>query len=254
MRFYLGTHMPHWLNDTTVPLFVSHRRLCNRRRLPRAATRWALDSGAFSEVAGRGRFETTPRQYVRAADRYAAEIGQLDWIAPQDHMCEPWVLARSELANTVIDAQHWTVNNYLELRAHQPVAPLIPVLQGQTLADYYRHVDMYAAAGVNLEAEPLVGVGSVCRRQATRDIAELVAGLHFLRLHGFGVKTSGLGMYGRFLTSADSMAWSYNGRRVQPCPVHGLTSCGNCRHHALEWRKRTVVDHGERPVQLAVAL
>lgn len=52
MRFYLGTHMPHWLNDSTVPLFVSHRRLARYRgALPTAATHWALDSGGFTELA-----------------------------------------------------------------------------------------------------------------------------------------------------------------------------------------------------------
>jgi hypothetical protein len=36
LRFWLGTHQPHWLALTDVPLFVSHRTLAQRRRLPRA--------------------------------------------------------------------------------------------------------------------------------------------------------------------------------------------------------------------------
>lgn len=254
MRFYLGTHMPHWMADTTVPLFVSHRRLRNRRQLPTCAERWALDSGAFTEVAGLGRFETTPAEYVAAVRRYRDEIGQLDWAAPQDHMCEPWVLARSELAATVPEAQRWTVDNYLTLRSLADDLPIIPVLQGQTVADYVDHVDQYAAAGIDLEAEPVVGVGSVCRRQATAEIAEIIAVLsQSLRLHGFGVKADGIARYGWMLASADSMAWSSRGRRIRPCPRRGLTSCANCRHHALEWRDRVLRQTARRdPVAISL--
>lgn len=251
MRFYLGTHMPHWLADSTVPLFVSHVRMRDRRTLPRAATSWALDSGSFSEVALTGGFQTTPRQYVTAVRRYRDEIGRLDWAAPQDHMCEPWVLAKSRLANTVTDAQRYTVDNLLELRQLAADLPIVPVLQGQTVDDYLRHADAYVAAGVDLTAEHTVGVGSVCRRQATGEIAGIVARLaaEGLTLHGFGVKVDGLRRYGWCLTSADSMAWSYQGRRHRPCPHTGVTSCANCRPFALEWRRRATADAAARPVQ-----
>ncbi|MBQ1165928.1 hypothetical protein KBZ21_48900, partial [Streptomyces sp. A73] len=72
----------------------------------------------------------------------------------------------------------------------------------------------------DLAAEPIVGLGSVCRRQATSEINEIVATLHShgLRLHGFGVNTQGLSDYGPSLYSADSMAWSVDGRRNAPLP------------------------------------
>lgn len=254
MMFYLGTHKPQWLRDTDVPLFVSHRILRTRRTLPRSSARWALDSGAFTEVAGLGRFVTTPAEYIAAVRRYRDEIGRLDWAAPQDHMCEPWVLARSELAGTVLEAQRWTVENYLTLRSLAGDLPIIPVLQGQTVGDYVAHVDAYARAGVDLEGEPIVGVGSVCRRQATAEIGEIVGVLsQSLRLHGFGVKADGIARYGWLLTSADSMAWSSRGRRIRPCPRTGLTSCANCRHHALAWRERVMAQCTRRdPVQLSL--
>lgn len=254
MRFYLGTHMPHWLTDTTVPLFVSHRRLRCRRTLPRSRAPWALDSGAFSEVALLGEFETTPAAYVAAVRRYRDEIGRLDWAAPQDHMCEPWILAKSRLASSVPEAQEWTVANLLELRTLAPDLPIIPVLQGQTIGDYVRHADMYDRAGVDLEREPVVGVGSVCRRQATAEIAEIIAVLsQSFRLHGFGVKSDGIARYGWMLSSADSMAWSSRGRRIRPCPRTGLTSCANCRHHALAWRERVMAQTSRRAdVQLSL--
>ncbi len=135
------------------------------------------------------------------------------------------MLARTGL--TVADHQRRTVANLLQLRALWPAelgpCPFVPVLQGWTAADYERCVELYDAAGVDLAGEPIVGLGSVCRRQHTGEIEQLVHVLARLgvALHGFGVKTSGLTRYGHLLTSADSLAWSYAGRRVPGCtPSH----------------------------------
>ena len=253
MKFYLGTHHPHWLADSPMPLFISHRRLKDRRTLPRAQTCWALDSGAFSDITINGAFTTTPTDYINAIGRYQDQIGSLDWAAPQDHMCEPWVLARSTLADTVPRAQHWTVDNYLTLRTLDATLPIIPVLQGQTLDDYRHHIDMYNTAGINLHAEPVVGLGSVCRRQATQEIGHLVAHLSTdLRLHGFGVKLDGLRRYGWALHSADSMAWSYAGRRT-PCPQStSRLNCANCRHYAHTWHTRIDTINHDQAIPLTL--
>lgn len=238
MKFYLGTHMPHWLRDSEVPLFVSHRRLQKDcKTLPyRAATSWALDSGGFTELSMYGEWRTTPQQYVEAVQRYAEHLGNLDWAAPQDWMCEPHMIAKT--GRSVREHQELTIENYLELRDQIPV---IPVLQGWTLADYERCADWYADAGVDLAAEPTVGLGSVCRRQYTDEIGAIVGSLSEFHLHGFGVKGAGIRKYGHLLTSADSMAWSYRGRRITPCPHTGAKTCANCREHALEWRQRALV-------------
>lgn len=81
ISFYLGTHMPNWLETAGVPLFISHRRLSGRRSLPRAAHGWALDSGGFSELSLYGEWRTTPEEYVTAVRRYDTEIGRLEWAA-----------------------------------------------------------------------------------------------------------------------------------------------------------------------------
>jgi hypothetical protein len=237
MAFWLGSHMPHWLEHSAVPLFISHRRLVARRRLPRALGVWALDSGAFSEIAALGHFETSPRAYAAAVDRYAAEIGGLAWAAIQDWMCEPFMTAKTGL--TVGEHQRRTVGSYLDLCTLAPHLPWVPVLQGFTLTDYERCIDLYRQAGIDLVTLPLVGLGSVCRRQATTEITALVTALagYGLRLHGFGVKTGGLHRYGPLLGSADSMAWSYAARHQPPLP--GCTThanCANCLRFALAWR------------------
>jgi hypothetical protein len=237
VRFYLGTHLPSWLASLRVPLFVSHRRLARLRRLPVAATGWALDSGGFSELSLFGAWQTTPAAYARAIVRCRDEIGSLEWAAPQDWMCEPPILAKT--GRSVAFHQAATVASVLDLRAS--VGPLvIPVLQGWQLADYVACAERYRAAGIDLTGEPLVGLGSVCRRQGTGTIAAIVAELagYGLRLHGFGIKTQGLGAYARHLTSADSLAWSYNARRQPPLPGCPHRSCANCARWALAWRDR----------------
>jgi hypothetical protein len=237
-RFYLGTHEPAWLERTDAPLFVSHRRLAQRRRLPRAAGAWALDSGGFTELAMHGGWSTSPATYAAAVRRYRDEIGGLAWAAPQDWMCEPSILARTGL--TVERHQERTVANLVDLRELAPDLPIVPVLQGWTLADYHRCVDQYQRAGVDLQAEPIVGLGSVCRRQATGEIEEIVQSLAALglRLHGFGVKTAGLGRYAEHLVSADSLAWSYDARRSEPLAGCRHRNCANCLAYALAWRDR----------------
>jgi hypothetical protein len=285
--FYLGTHMPNWLEKAGVPLFVSHNRLSKQTDLPRAAHPWALDSGGFTEIKKYGGWRISAEEYATSVRRCRDVIGYMDWAAPQDWMCEPWVIfgknehlgpkhkdyfhgtreARGipddgpdeDLTSAVRKHQHYTVTNYLELRTIAPDLPFIPVLQGWTLDDYLHCLDLYSEAGVNLAEEPVVGLGSVCRRQATSEIDLIASALHArgLNLHGFGVKTRGLAVYAPCLVSADSLAWSFRGRNVRPC-THGLNRLGrpsvseaNCLPFARAWRRR-VLDVLAAPVQLGL--
>lgn len=235
MRFYLGTHRPNWLETADVPLFVSTRTLRDRRTLPAAGTPWACDSGGFTELSMFGEWRTTPREYIHDLRRYRDEIGHMEWAAQQDAMCEPWILERSRLGGTVAAHQRHTIDNYLTLRTLDDTLPIAPVLQGWDMTDYLRHVDQFYAAGIDLEACPVVGVGSVCRRQHSDSIAAVFAALDGLPVHGFGVKAAGIRKYGHLMRTADSMAWSYGGRRVRPCPIRPVASCANCWHHARTW-------------------
>lgn len=292
-RVYLGTHLPGWLGRVSVPLFVSRRRLADMVTLPRARGRWALDSGGFSELQMFGAWQTTPEQYVSEVRHYIREIGNLDWAAIQDWMCEPQVInglvkRRNPKAKRkpAIDLAQWkrwvrslirdgvaprgilrtyytalalgpdavvifhgtglsiqehqrrTVRSYLTLRGLAPEIPWAPVLQGWELADYIRHLEMYRAAGVDLWRMPIVGLGSVCRRQHTEEaeiVVRYLAGLG-LRIHGFGFKVLGLLRVADALTSSDSLAWSYAARNDPPLPdCEGHKNCANCIRYALRW-------------------
>jgi len=238
LAFYLGARQPHWLWRADFPLFVSHRQLARRRRALRPAScRWALDSGGFTELPLHGRWVTPAEDYAAAVAEYAARIGGLDFAAPQDWMCEPFMIARTGLS--VTEHLHRTVDNYLTLRRLTPDLPIMPSVQGWRLADYLACLELYASAGVDLAALPRVGLGSVCRRQSTAEIAVIVIELarRGLRLHGFGVTTGGLHLYGHLLTSADSMAWSYAARRAPALPgCTGHRNCANCLAYATRWR------------------
>lgn len=280
-RFFLGIPEPSWLwkphsGLDGVALFVSRARLARRspnRVMPRALHDFALDSGGFTELKKFGRWRVSPAEYAAEVRRYRAQLGpeRMLWAAPQDCMCEPWVIygknqhlgARHEryfhgtrelrgladgddehdLTTAVRIHQRLTVDNFLELRALAPDVPWIPVLQGWALEDYLHCVRLYEAAGVDLDTVPVVGVGSVCRREDTAEIAEIIGTLSALglRLHGFGVKTDGLAMYGERLASADSQAWSYGYRkrkiRLESC-THKAQTCGYCLDGALAWYRR----------------
>lgn len=244
LRFYLGTHRPNWLWQIhDVPLFISHRVLRDRKsRFPRATTPWALDSGGFTELNMFGGWRTTPEEYVDSVAHYVDELGHLEWASPQDWMCEPWVIAKTGLS--VAEHQARTAENFLTLRDLAPDLPFVPVLQGWELADYHAHADAYAAAGVDLAAEPVVGIGSVCRRQATGQIAHIFDSLQGrgLAMHGFGVKSAGLSQYADSLVSADSLAWSYGARQDARAGIRHCekNTCANCLHFALAWRQKVL--------------
>jgi hypothetical protein len=236
MRFFLGTHHPAWLAQLDVPLFVSRRTLADVKALPRARGAWALDSGGFTELSTYGRWTVSATEYARQVRRFRDEIGGLAFAAPRDFMCEPAICIATGLS--VEEHQERTVADFLELRALAPDLPWIPVLQGWGVADYWRCHERYERAGVDLKVEPLVGVGTVCRRQSMTQAGAILSSLAAdgLKLHGFGFKKTGLRQFSQYLASADSLAWSLNARKNQPLPGHTHASCANCQEWALLWR------------------
>lgn len=165
------------------------------------------------------------------------------------------MLAKTGL--TIREHQKRTVASYHKLTKLAPSIPWVPVLQGWQLDDYLNHVTMYRKSGVTLSALPLVGLGSVCRRQsaeigAATWIVSALSGLG-IRLHAFGFKLTGLRACAHWLTSADSMAWSDQARKesayLPGCTHGGLKyrprlkrvdygNCANCLKYALQWREK----------------
>ncbi|MEV7123949.1 DUF7221 family queuine tRNA-ribosyltransferase-like protein [Kitasatospora griseola] len=253
--FYLGAP-PNWAQDSEVPLMLSANALMNYRlgpRSPLARCRFAVDSAGFSQVGKHGDYlldaDGWGGMVYRLMDRFGAPP---EFASCQDFMCEPQITARTGF--TVAQHQEFTVDSYLYLVEQFPAAPWLPVLQGQRVEEYLEHLAMYEAAGVDLAALPLVGVGSVCRRQGTKEAGHILAELagRGLALHGFGLKVAGLRAYGHLLASADSYAWSYGARRrrvrLAEC-THRAADCRTCRRYALLWRDR-VLSALDAPKQL----
>jgi hypothetical protein len=231
--------MPNWLNQTGMVLFLSRRRLAVRKA-PRATTAWALDSGGFTELSQFGKWTVSPETYVSEVRRWRETIGGLEWAAIQDWMCEPWILEKT--GKSIKEHQARTVESWVTLNKLAPDLPWVPVLQGWEHDDYLDHVEQYRAAGLDLAALPLVGLGSVCRRQDTGMAEELIRALwqSGLRLHGFGFKLKGLVSVAGYLASADSLAWSLNTRKNPPLPGCKHKSCGSCLLWAERWYGRVL--------------
>lgn len=239
MNFLLGIPEPAWLARSEfegVDVFVSERRLGRRVALPRAITRWALDSGGFSELTQFNGWKTTAEQYAARVRRYVDEVGRLIWASPQDWMCEPHMIRKTGLS--VVEHQRRTIDNGLELRELAPDLPWIYVVQGWEPADYFRHVEEYARRGVDLTRESLVGIGSVCRREAMPVAGVIFRGLAEMGLsvHGFGLKKRGVEQNAHVLTSSDSQAWSRRARWADPLPGCRHRNCNYCPRFALQWR------------------
>ena len=90
------------------------------------------------------------------------------------------------------------------------------VVQGWTIKDYLENIDRIKDHGLLTEH---LGIGSVCRRGQNKEIARIIRAVHnnvpsWVKLHGFGVKTSVLrDTDARFyLYSADSQSWDYERR------------------------------------------
>ncbi|WP_433463929.1 DUF7221 family queuine tRNA-ribosyltransferase-like protein [Spirillospora sp. CA-128828] len=252
--FYLGAQ-PHWLGPDSplpgkIPVCVPRGRLTGRATLPRATRRWLLDSRGFTVLSRKqddghyARWDITPQQYVRGRprlrrpDRPHGSRSSMDWI------CEGPV--RANTGFEILEHLRRTVISYLELRWLDPTLPIFPVIQGDAslTVDHHLHcVDMYEQAGIDLTALPLVGVGSVCKLQATARIVDLFAALHHrlggrTRLHAFGVKAQGLAAIAPAVYSADSQAWSKQGRATVkrcPHPDSGVRWEANCPIAAQQW-------------------
>ena len=216
--FFTSVHQVEFLARARRPLLLSRHRFSGedgrspRRTLPRSRVWWGLDSGGFNVLRKHGRYLVSARGYAEEACRYAEEVGSLAWCATMDWVCEPFVRERTR--KSVRWHQMKTVESLLELRSLAPGLPWMPVIQGWELRDYLECVALYLRNGIDLRAEPVVGVGSVCSRQGMQEAALIVHALARLDLkcHVFGYKRSGLPDVLHSCVSADSAAWSRHAR------------------------------------------
>lgn len=242
MKFYVGLHQPSDAKHFE-RAFISVNRIRTRKKEV-AAREWIMDSGAFTEISTHGHYRTSVAEYARHINRWGYAGSGLVAAVAQDWMCEPHIVRKTVL--TVAEHQRLTVERYDDLLALVDDVYVIPVLQGYTVEDYLRHLEMY---GARLAHGAYVGVGSVCKRNtniaAIEGILTAIKGIRpDLRLHGFGLKLTALSSTAvrDLLESADSMAWSYSARKQG--------------RSANDWREamaftQKIHRHRAAPVQLA---
>lgn len=254
MTFYLGAPDPSWISLTERPLCVSHTRLRRIRSgfsfpLSYPGGKLIVDSGAHDLITRHGHHLDTPEQYVRAVRGYDVRIGNIAWAAPQDWPTEDAALARS--GATVAEHIDRSVRSYLDVTARwnrlapDRRCPFRPVVQGRTVADYMRCWDLFELSGVDLANADIVGVGSVCTRERSPEIVDIVAALRERatgRLHGFGVKAEAVHLF----DDVDSMAWSKAARRRRikhPDCTAFHPVCSSCFVYAASWHDRMLAQH-----------
>lgn len=213
MKYFIGWHQP--VNGPSGCggfdyCMISVNRLIGRKS-PFPVQNWIMDSGAFSRITS-GKGHLSVKRYAKLIKRWSANGNMLAAVA-QDYMCESFVLDRTGL--TIADHQRLTVHRYRRLLEEMGDHPayIMPVLQGYEVQDYLSHLDQY---GDLLKPGMWVGIGSVCKRNASPAVIEnllmaIKAKRPDLRLHGFGIKQTTLrsGIVRELLYSADSQAHSF---------------------------------------------
>lgn len=235
MKFYLGTPREAWLEyDTQIPFFISYRILRRKKNFKKVKMNWCLDSGGFTELSLYSKWTIDRDKYLDDCFTYYEEMGNVDFFCPQDWMCKPHILKNTQ--KTIQEHQQLTIDSYLYLKSSG--LPFIPILQGWSIDDYLQHMRMYETVGIDLTKESTVGVGSICRRQGTEEINNLIKILSkHINIHAFGAKIKGLTMFKDFIKSSDSMAWGTRARYskdkfFEDCK-HKRCTC--CYKYAQQW-------------------
>lgn len=175
----------------------------------------ALDSAGFVAMARYRFYPWTVEDYIRLA-----AAAPWCWFSAMDLCVEPEI-ARDEAA--VLDRIAGTVRLFRvcqrEAATHGIGNRLVPVLQGWRPDHYLRCLDRLP----HIDDAPLLGVGSVCRRQLGGgdgilrlvDVLDRALGDMPARLHLFGVKSEAMAALRDHprIASVDSQAYGASARR-----------------------------------------
>ncbi len=218
---------------------------------------FALDSAGFTAMQNWKRKGAQPgigKIYPWSYEQYVelASVHQPTWWAQPDACCEKEIASSQDEVDYRVNATAtmlegtlrvlWEWQNQLadKIRADglggDPAAtarvvantlkPCVPVLQGWTVDDYLRSLDMMMSVWERwtpwLAPPTLIGLGSVCRRNLHDPLHGLYAVLEGLdgrlpagsSLHLFGVKGQCLSRVKNmdWIASADSMAYDFSAR------------------------------------------
>lgn len=174
-----------------------------------------LDSAGFVATSRYGAFPWTVANYVALAASYP-----FAWWASADYCVEAEIASHRD---QVIERLSRTIAANRECRRyaddHGILSTMMPVIQGRRPCDYERCAD--GLWGM-IERAPLLGVGSMCRREVTGPEGLIAVVEHLDRilpqaveLHLFGVKGPAIPYllpFGKRIRSIDSQAYGTSAR------------------------------------------
>lgn len=256
MKFYIGCYNQSHIKHVPSRFIYSFRQI-RKRKSPLNVPdylEWIMDSGAFQEIFINGKYTYDVEEYQKAILLHKPDI-----FVNMDFMCEPNNLRKTGMS--IKEHQDRSTDHQITLKnfAEDNDLCFMGTLQGWKTTEYLEHLDILQEQGILTE---ITGVGSICRRAATFKILNILrtiknAAPSWIKLHGFGVKTSLLKYRESYdlLHSVDSMAWSYAGRKAgeqavgiggnlfgKSCLVNGnktcyrnTDDCANCERYMLKW-------------------
>jgi len=206
-----------------------------------------VDSGGYHQmITGSGEYDSSIAEYYE----YLRDVQPELW-ALRDYPCEPELL--ESLGRSVRDHQRRTTEAAMEMlpRAGDVPGQPVTVIQGWTEEQYLRHLDVLESRGV---LTGYVGVGSVCRRGADLEIADILLAVRDAlpsrcKLHAFGVKGSALQYQevSEAVDSVDSGAYDWSVSRVPDQRTDGESfTWRDCARAYLNWRHETLSKVGTR--------
>ena len=201
-QFYYGSSW-HWPLPYLPRVMLSFNMLRKIKMPWKIDIPFMMDSGAFSVILKYGKYPFTPEEYASGIEKWHPDIA---WT--YDYPCEPSI--RQRFGYNPTQAQLMTNANTIRLRDTYGL-PVQSVIQGWRIPDYLNNIDKLKEEGLLTER---IGIGSICRRGKTAEINRVIRYIKrempgWVKLHGFGVKTSILKTEARrYLTSGDSTSWN----------------------------------------------
>lgn len=273
MDFYVGIYQKSHINYVVDKFCLSYRRLRKYKKtfpIPQNLE-WMLDSGAFQELRLNGKYTFTPEEYFEKVREYRPNL-----FVNMDYMCEPSQMKKTGLS--IKEHQKLSLENQIILSdyADDESLELMGTIQGWLPHEYIGHIDFLKEHG---QLKPYMGVGSVCRRNAEKEIIKILKTIRknlpsWVKLHGFGIKISLLKFREVYdlLDNCDSMAWSFQGRkqgekftnRVKSLWGHqclvddthvcekNTDDCANCGRYMDNWVRKIhrLIEHSENQQSL----
>lgn len=171
-----------------------------------------LDSGAFGAYFYDKGYTYTPEDYLELVDEVNPDL----WVT-MDVPCdvENSMVARERIEKTVENTQ----------KLYGRHEGFISVIQGWEIKDYIYCINLLQKKSL---LTPIVGIGSICRRFAQREITNIARNVKAnipssIKLHGFGIKISSFswnfGEMRNYFVSIDTAAWQFNIKKCSEIPT-----------------------------------